>query len=103
VPLQFANTGVTPLNVTSTGIVYTPASAALQPYLQVSLRTAAAATCTVTPEATPLPATIAPVSFAVGQTRPMCLEVRLISSAPASIQGVTAAFTINLDAAQVRP
>lgn len=101
-PMQFVNTGVTPLNVTSTGIVFTAASASLQPYLQISLRAAVAATCTVTPEATALPASIAPVHFNVGQTVPMCLEIRLISSAPASVQGSTATFTINLDAAQVR-
>ena len=100
-PLQFTNTGVTPLNVTSTGIVFTPASAAVQPYLQVSLRLAVAATCTVTPEATPLPASIAPVAFAIGQTRQMCLEVRLLPTAPASLQGATANFTINLSAVQV--
>lgn len=102
-PLQFANVGVTPLNVTSTGITFTPASAALQPHLQISLRPAVAATCTVTPDATPLPASIAPVSFAVAQTIPMCLEVRLSSTAPASVQDAEAAFTINLNAAQVRP
>lgn len=101
-PLQFTNTGVTKLNVTATSITFTPASSALQPYLQISLRAAVAATCTVTPEADPLPASIAPVSFAVGQTVPMCLEVRLISSAPASVQDATANFTINLNAAQVR-
>ena len=101
-PLQFTNTGVTPLRVTSPSTVFTPASAALQPYLQISLRPAVAATCTVTPEATALPASN-PVDFAVGQTVPMCLEVRLIATAPASVQNATASFTINLTATQVRP
>ena len=44
-----------------------------------------------------------PVNFTVGQTVPMCLEVRLLSTAPASVQDATAAFTINLVATQVRP
>ena len=101
-PLQFKNTGVTPLRVTSTGTTFTPASAALQPYLQISLRPAVAATCTVTPESTALPAT-SPVTFSVGQTVPMCLEVRLLATAPASVQDASATFTINLTAAQVRP
>lgn len=101
-PLQFKNTGVTPLRVTSPSTVFTPASAALQPYLQISLRPAVAATCTVTPEASALPASN-PVNFAVGQTVPMCLEVRLLSTAPASVQDASASFTINLTAAQVRP
>lgn len=100
-PLQFVNTGHTPINVTASSIVFTPASAAVQPHLQISLRPAVAATCTVTPEATPLPASIAPISFTVGQTRPMCLEVRLVSTAPSTVQGLTAAFTINLAVTQV--
>ena len=101
-PLQFKNTGVTPLRVTSPSTVFTPASADLQPHLQISLRPAVAATCTVTPEGSPLPA-FTPVNFTVGQTVPMCLEVRLLSTAPASVQDATAAFTINLVATQVRP
>lgn len=101
-PLQFANVGDTPLNVTS-AVVFAPASAALQPYVHVSLRPAVGATCTVTADPTTLPAAIAPVGFVVGQTIPMCLEVLLRSNAPATMQDTTVSFTINLTAAQVRP
>ena len=101
-PLQFANTGSTPINVTS-AVVFAPASAALQPHLKISLRPAVGATCTVAPDPSTLPATIAPLAFTVGQTIPMCLEVVLLTSAPASAQDATVAFTINLAATQVQP
>ena len=75
----------------------------ISPYLFVSMRTTTAATCTVTADTTPLPATIAPIAFAPGQTVTVCLEVRLDPFAPATVQGASASFLINLNAAQVRP
>ena len=63
-PLQFANTGSTPINVTS-AVVFAPASASLQPHLKISLRPAVGATCTVAPDPNTLPATIAPLAGAL--------------------------------------
>ena len=102
-PIVLTNTGITPLNVTAPTITYTAASSGLSPYLQVSMRPATGSTCTVTALATPLPAAIAPISFAVGQSVSVCLEVRLSTSAPATVQGAAATFLINLTATQVRP
>ena len=102
-PIRLKNVGDTPLNVTAPSITYTAASAALSPYLTVSMRTTTAATCTVTADATPLPASIDPIPFTVGQTVTVCLEVRLAPGAPDTVQGASATFLINLNAAQVRP
>lgn len=102
-PIVLKNTGVTPMSVTASSISYTTASSTVSPYLIVSLVATTAGSCTVTPDATPLPTTIAPIAFNPGQSRSVCLEVRLASNAPASVQGSTAAFTVNLLGSQVRP
>jgi len=102
-PIRLKNVGDTPLNVTAPSITFTPASAALSPYLLVAMTTTTATTCTVSADSTPLPASIAPIPFAVGQTVTVCLEIRLASNTPATLQGATGTFLINLNAAQVRP
>ena len=103
-PIQLKNTGITPLRVTSTGVAVVSESTPLMTSLRVSLRPATSATCTVTSGGTSaLTAAIAPVDFTVGQTRLVCLEVGLLDTAPPSVQGASAAITINLNAAQVRP
>ncbi|TBN56217.1 hypothetical protein EYE40_01740 [Glaciihabitans arcticus] len=102
-PIVLKNIGVTPLSVTAPSIIFTAESSALQPYLQVSMIQATGTTCTVTADGTPLPAAIAPIAFTVGQTTPVCLEIRLAPDAPASVQGSSATFLISLNAAQVRP
>lgn len=100
-PLTLKNTGDVPLSVTWSGTTYT--SSALAPHLAVSLRQTTATSCTVTPAATPLPTTMNPISLDLGQTARVCVEVRLSSSAPASVQGLSSDFTAQLSGVQVRP
>jgi len=102
-PIRLKNVGDTPLRVTAPSIAFTPASAALSPYLTIAMTTTTATTCTGTADTAPLPASIAPISFAVGQTVTVCLEIRLAANTPSTLQGATGTFLINLNAAQVRP
>ena len=102
-PIRLKNIGDTPLSVTAPTITFTPATAAIAQYLTISMTTTTAATCTVTASGDPLPATSSPIPFAIAQTRTVCLEVRLASNTPSTMQGEIGTFLINLNAAQVRP
>jgi hypothetical protein len=98
VPLAFANTGSTPLSFTIGAPTYASATA-VSGYLTMALTSAT--TC-VASTAGVIPSSPA-VTVAAGSTVSMCLEVRLAASAPASVQGTAAVFTLPVDYTQVRP
>ena len=102
VPLLIENTGTTPLLMSVTGISYpNTASTALGQHLTIVLRQGT--TCNTSPDGSAAAVMTGPVNFAVGQTISFCMEVWLKPTAPASVQGATADFVVNLNAAQVRP
>ena len=100
-PVTIKNTGTVPLLVTMGTVTFQSGVTDLRSNLQFAIKQTA--TCTITPDGTAFPATSPSISLAVGQSLPVCLEVGLKSAAPANVQGETAAFTVPLNATQVRP
>lgn len=106
-PLTIRNTGSTRLLTTLVGTTFVaPAgltAADMTSNVLISFRSTTATTCTVTSDSVALPASISPITMAVGGTATLCLEVRLSASAPASFEGKPLTFTINLRGDQLRP
>jgi hypothetical protein len=102
-PLTVKNTGTTALSVTATAPTFTTANSVLAPHLTVALR--ASATCAPGVAGTPpiaLPASMGTsLILAPGAQSQLCLEVYLSASAPSGVQGLSAAFTVQLTGAQV--
>ncbi len=100
-PLIVKNTGTTPLSMTVSGIFHPVGdSTTVAPHLTIALRQAS--TCSASPDGAATATMTGPVHFAVGQSISFCLEVGLKATAPSSVQGSEAQFTIALLATQVR-
>ena len=97
-PMTFSNTGTTKLLFTAASTVVT-----VDPTFSgwVDIVLTAATTCS--PSAAGSTPVSASVTIAAGAAVSMCLEVRLKASAPASVQGRTVAFSVAVNATQVRP
>jgi hypothetical protein len=101
-PLTLKNTGDVPLSVTLGATVFPTANSAdFAGQLTVYVRQAAS--CSITPAGTTPTTLTAPISLALGATTTVCVEVMLSTTAPSSLQGKTAAFTVPFNAIQVRP
>ncbi|MCU1545679.1 MAG: SipW-cognate class signal peptide [Homoserinimonas sp.] len=96
--LTMSNTGTTPLNVTLAETTFTDPAAPLAPHITAALRPGTA--CTVAPDGQPPVTMTAPTLLVPGQSVSLCLEVALSASAPVSVQGSSATFTVNLSATQ---
>jgi hypothetical protein len=98
-PLTLKNTGTTPLAITPAAATFTSSTNGMSGYLAVAVRpdTACGASAVgVTPVSVGIP------RIEVGQSIQVCVEVRLSATAPASVQGGSATFSLQLDALQVR-
>lgn len=100
-PVILKNTGTVPLLVTMGTVTFQSGSVDLRNNLQFAIKQTA--TCTITPDGTAFPTSSPSISLAVGQSLPVCLEVGLKFDAPSNVQGESAAFTVPLNATQVRP
>ena len=99
-PLTVKNTGTTPVSVTLGTVSITDPSGILAPSLAVYV--SQAASCTVTPAGTTPQSFSAPIVLATGASTQLCVEVRLADTAPATVQGKSATFSVRLDAVQKR-
>ena len=98
-PLVLKNTGLTPLAVTPASAVFTSSTNGMSGYVAVAVRpgtTCTASAVGVTPTSVAIP------RIEVGQSILICVEARLSATAPVSVQGGSATFTLQLDALQVR-
>ena len=100
-PLTFSNTGTTALSFTSPTTVVT-VSPAFTGQVDIALISTTNATCAPAAEGA-TPVSTPTVSIAPGANVKMCVEMRLKTSAPASLQGQTATFSVAVNATQVRP
>jgi hypothetical protein len=100
-PLTLKNTGVTPLSITAGTTVITDASGTLASELIVAVHHTAS--CTLTPVGTTAASFSTPIVLAPNATATVCVEVQLKSTAPATVRGRTAGFSIPLNAVQVAP
>ncbi|WBU39147.1 hypothetical protein [Homoserinibacter sp. YIM 151385] len=100
-PLVLRNASDVPLSVSITGTSI--AHSGLAGSLNISVRTTTGTSCTVTPASEPLPASFTAFTLAKNATAKLCVEVRLASTAPASLQGVASDFTVSIGGTQVRP
>jgi hypothetical protein len=98
-PFTVKNTGSTPLSVTVAAPAFTAPAGVLAPNLTISL--IQSATCVASIDGTTVGAWTSPLVLAAGQSVPVCLQVGLNANAPASVQGVSASFTIALNGVQV--
>lgn len=102
-PLRLKNAGAAPMNVAISSIQIASSSASLADNLSVVLRKGTVCSALEDGGAGAGPELAAPVLFAVSQEISYCLEVTLSASAPPSVQGATADFTVNLSGVQVQP
>lgn len=102
-PLSITNAGDVPLEVSwsNTDIASSSPDLAANVIVGVRLAPASGPCVTTALTAVTLPATL--TSLAVGEAKRICIETALSSTAPASVQGATAALTLTLTGAQVRP
>ena len=110
-PLVLKNTGYTPISITPGTIAFAAPSASTDSEtfasnLTVVVKEAVVAngttSCVVTPFGSTPASYTTPIKLTSGQTRSICVEVRLSDNAPSSVQGKTATFTLNLEGVQVR-
>jgi len=105
VPIRLANTGTTALSIVPSAEVTTQANA-LGDHLLLAL--SGGSVCGTTTVATPsgsiaaLGAGIDPYLVGAGNSLDLCLSVALSRTAPATVQGGSATFTLTLDAVQER-
>lgn len=102
VPLAVKNTGTVGLTVTAGSPLI---SGALSGNLSVAVRQVASSSSACTPTATggTMSTMTSPVTLAAGSTIYVCVEAQLASSAPATVQGQSANFTIPFNGTQVHP
>ena len=110
-PLVLKNTGTTPISITPGAVTWAAPSSSTDSStfassLTVVVKEAVVAngttSCVVTPYGTAPASFTTPIKLTAGQTRPVCVEVRLSDNASSSVQGKTATFTLNLEGVQVR-
>jgi len=99
-PLAVKNTGSTAVSVTVGATTFADPSSAIASSLTVYVRQAA--TCEVTPAGTTPQSFATPIVLASGATTQVCVEVRMSDAAPATVQGQSANFSVQLDAVQKR-
>jgi predicted ribosomally synthesized peptide with SipW-like signal peptide len=101
-PLAVKNTGTVALSVTAGSPVIT---GQLTNYLSVAVRQVAssASACTPTAIGGTMTTMTAPVTVAAGSTIYICVEAQLATTAPSSVQGQSATFTVPLGGTQVHP
>lgn len=106
VPLTVANTGSTPLNAFVAGTIVNAQTNSLASYLTIVLTQSATCTPGLTGGTSLRMAgfntAASPYPVPAGVTIPVCLEVRMDSTAPASVMSSTATFTMSITADQVR-
>lgn len=96
-PLTVSNTGDTTLSV-SKGVASFTTTGTLKDHLLITVRRTS--TCAV---GAGVDIAATPQTLAAGASMTICVTVQLAATAPASVAGQTATFTIPLDASQVRP
>jgi hypothetical protein len=99
-PLDVKNTGTTPVSITLGAVMFTSPANALSSSLTVYVRQSA--TCEATAFGTTPQSFTTPIVLAAGASTTVCVETRLSASAPTTVQGQTAAFSVQLDAVQKR-
>jgi len=99
-PLDLKNTGTTPVSITLGAVTYSSPANALSSSLAVYVRQSA--TCEATAFGTTPQSFTTPIVLAAGANTKVCVEVRLPSSAPTTVQGQSATFSVQLDAVQKR-
>lgn len=105
-PITVANTGTTPLSVTVSSTTVVSQTNALADDLTVTI--VFASTCSadltggVTRRMAEFTTADSPIVLQPATASQLCLKVTMDTDAPASVQGGTVAFTLNIDALQVR-
>ncbi len=100
--LVIKNTGTTPLTLSVGSAVFSDPSNLLAQNGNLVVALFQSATCAQAVDGSSMPAWTAPVVLAVGASISACLQMTLSPTAPSSVQGLSAAFTLPLSGVQVR-
>ena len=100
--LSIVNTGTTPLSVSVGTPVFTDPSSMLAQNSNLVVALFQSTTCAQTVDGSSTAAWTAPVVVAAGGSISACLQMTLSATAPASVQGLSATFTLPIVGTQVR-
>jgi hypothetical protein len=100
--LTIVNTGTTPLSISVGAPVFTDPSSLLAQNNNLAVSLFQSATCAQTVDGSGTAAWTTPVVVPSGGSISACLQMTLNASAPASVQGLSATFTLPITGTQVR-
>ena len=100
--ITIVNTGTTPLSISVGAPVFTDPSSLLAQNGNLAVSLFQSATCAQTVDGASTPAWTTPVVVDSGGSISACLQMTLSASAPASVQGLSATFTLPIVGTQVR-
>jgi hypothetical protein len=100
--LTILNTGTTPLKVVVGSAVFSDPSNALAQNGNLAVSLFQSANCAQSVDGSSIAAWTTPVVLAAGASVTACLQMTLSATAPASVQGVSATFTLPITGTQVR-
>jgi hypothetical protein len=100
--LSIVNTGTTPLSISVGTPVFTDPSSLLAQNGNLVVSLFQSTTCAQTVDGSGTAAWTAPVVVPAGGSVSACLQMTLSASAPASVQGLSATFTLPITGTQVR-
>jgi hypothetical protein len=101
-PLVFANAGSTPLSFTAGTVTIAEPGRSFTTVALTKPTGSNGTTCVATATNSPL-VTLPATTLAAGASVSLCVEVRLATNAPASLQGTSSTFRLDVAVAQVRP
>jgi hypothetical protein len=100
--LSIANTGTTPLSISVGAPVFSDPSSVLAQNNNLIVSLFQSTTCAQSVDGSSSAAWTAPVVVPSGGSVSACLQMTLSASAPASVQGLSATFTLPITGTQVR-
>jgi hypothetical protein len=100
--LTIANTGTTPLSIAVGSPVFSDPSSLLAQNANLVVALFQSTTCAQSVDGSSTAAWTAPVVVAAGASISACLQMTLSGTAPATVQGLSATFTLPLVGTQVR-
>ncbi|HEY5231371.1 MAG TPA: hypothetical protein VIJ11_10850 [Galbitalea sp.] len=100
--LSIVNTGTTPLSISVGTPVFSDPSSLLAQNSNLVVSLFQSTTCAQTVDGSGTAAWTAPVVVAAGGSVSACLQMTLSATAPASVQGLSATFTLPITGTQVR-
>jgi hypothetical protein len=100
--LTILNTGTTPLKIVVGGAVFSDPSNALAQNSNLAVSLFQSANCAQSVDGSSIAAWTTPIVLAAGASVTACLQMTLSATAPSSVQGLSATFTLPITGTQVR-